>query len=682
MKLMFEKITEKIVDFLGKALDPVRIFIALMLAVIVWFAPALLRLRQDRPLIQEALASNAAVPTPPACGDGTEYQRLLGFWECRNYDKMAGCVNMGRGRCKMRVNFECWKYYDACVVITASPPTISGEFGCAQPGENGWCLDGLSLNLTASDPKGLSVNISGDIDGELFACPDGNTSCSEPITTPGTGTGSYKVTSSSGLFTEGSAAYKLDGIPPQITESVTGIIGSNEWYVSDATFSADAQDSDSGIQSFVLEENAALVFSPTILGEGIHPITMTARDNAGNLTVSTVTINVDMTAPVMEVSRSGTVGLGGWYISDVGFQITATDVVSGPQSGEYRIDDGLWQTGMSFTVSGDGVHTVEYRIFDQAGNVAIGSEMLKIDTTVPALTFLAPSQNTVVDKTVQVTGSALDPTSGLDAVEVSANGGLSWARLASADWSYDWDVSALSNGSYFILARASDTAGNISPAARLNLLVDGEGPFISLPDSWTIDLAGELKITRNRYDVGSVAVSITDSAGIVMSETRYLDGKIPAIIWWSGRYHGEQQPVGEYSVEVIACDTHNVCSMARSAIIIPFFEYIFKEAPIEPPRALATVPPVFIPTSTHAPVYVPEPLAIPKTPPPLPKHTGAALTLFVTAGFSFLFLSGAIFDSRPRAMHSLAGTIRKTIIQRAWTNPLRKPFKKEYTDDH
>ena len=59
---------------------------------------------------------------------------------------------------------------------------------------------------------------------------------------------------------------------------------------------------------------------------------------------------------------------------------TASDDRSGVKSTEYRLDGGAWQTGSSVTVSGDGVHALDYRSSDNAGNVeATKSAQVKID---------------------------------------------------------------------------------------------------------------------------------------------------------------------------------------------------------------------------------------------------------------------------------------------------------------
>ena len=62
-------------------------------------------------------------------------------------------------------------------------PSVSSDLNCSAWGNNNWCVGSLSLGLTATEPQGLDVLISGDVDGTVFACQTGtgSTSCSIPL---------------------------------------------------------------------------------------------------------------------------------------------------------------------------------------------------------------------------------------------------------------------------------------------------------------------------------------------------------------------------------------------------------------------------------------------------------------------------------------------------------------------
>src|SRR2546426_8715075 len=72
----------------------------------------------------------------------------------------------------------------------------------------------------------------------------------------------------------------------------------------------------------------------------------------------------------MAAQRSGVRGLADWYISSVLVTLSASDSTSGLSSISYRIDGGPWQPASSpFSVQGDGVHHLEFRSTDMAGQV-------------------------------------------------------------------------------------------------------------------------------------------------------------------------------------------------------------------------------------------------------------------------------------------------------------------------
>jgi len=63
-------------------------------------------------------------------------------------------------------------------------------------------------------------------------------------------------------------------------------------------------------------------------------------------------------------------GENGWYVSDVEVTLNATDDISGVNVTQFRVDGGSIQTYTEpFNVIADGVHTVEYRSVDYAGNI-------------------------------------------------------------------------------------------------------------------------------------------------------------------------------------------------------------------------------------------------------------------------------------------------------------------------
>ena len=129
-------------------------------------------------------------------------------------------------------------------------------------------------------------------------------------------------------------------------------------------------------------------------------------------------------------------GLNGWYVSDVEVTLNATDDMSGVNVTEYRINGGSIQIYTEpFTVTIDGLHTVEYRSIDYAGNAEDWKSVeFKIDQTPPEidLTWMYSPPDVV-----HFTATCNDATSGMDRVEFLINDELYFTDDSEP---YEWII--------------------------------------------------------------------------------------------------------------------------------------------------------------------------------------------------------------------------------------------------
>ena len=151
---------------------------------------------------------------------------------------------------------------------------------CDLWGDAGWCRGNETLELTASDPQGFDVTISGDLNGNPFTC---GSSCNLPLP-EGMGTANYMGTSTSGRTASGSSTWQRDGTPPLLNWVLPPVDGRNGWYVSEVEVSATASDAVSGLYSLngSLDDGTTWSAFPIQLSDGVHPIQAHARDVAGN----------------------------------------------------------------------------------------------------------------------------------------------------------------------------------------------------------------------------------------------------------------------------------------------------------------------------------------------------------------------------------------------------------------
>lgn len=394
------------------------------------------------------------------------------------------------------------------------PPTIAGNITCSQWGSNGWCVGTESLSLTASDPQGYTLTISGSIGGTPFTCAAGNT-CTKPLP-DGNGAISYKVTASqSGKSVSGNTSWKRDTTTPVVTQIVPSPTGSSGWFnTTPVAISAGGSDATSGLANAqVSVDGGAWQPNVSLTVDDVYSIDFRATDNAGNITTSTRTISIDTILPEFTTSTSGATGNAPWYVSSATTTISPSDSLSGVDRVEYNQNSAGWQNGSSI-VSDDGVNTITARVYDVAGNVASGSVSVSVDTVPPMIT---PSMsgtagsNGWMISTGTVSAGVSDTTSGVSGgADVSLNGGSSWQSAPIS----------LSDGVYSMTFRAFDVAGN-EGMASLNASIDTTDPDLSFVLNGTSGMNG--------WYVSDV--DVTASAADALSGVDYSEVRANGGVW-------------------------------------------------------------------------------------------------------------------------------------------------------
>ena len=380
---------------------------------------------------------------------------------------------------------------------TPLPPVInSAAVLCHRWGENGWCVENARLRITASDPAGGALTISGSAGGTAFTC---GADCIVTLA-EGAGTAAFTVASTSGRSVSGSLAFAFDPTAPQVVRHVTGTPGLNDWYTSLVSVEARGTDATSGIAVVEISRDNGQTWQSSLdfNGEGLHDVLLRARDRAGNVRTEQGTVKVDWTAPNLVLDPSGLMGDAGWYRSPVTVNLQATDMLAGVGLMEYRLDAGVWQSGSSLTLP-DGVYMVDGRVFDRAGNAATARMNVRVDTISPALSLMLPAvdgANGWYLTRPELFFSALDGTSGLAALEV---------RLDQAGWQSATSL-VVPEGSHQVDVRARDVAGNIATENR-TVQVDLTNPALSILPAGTAGLddwyRSDVRVVLDAADAGS-----------------------------------------------------------------------------------------------------------------------------------------------------------------------------------
>ena len=251
----------------------------------------------------------------------------------------------------------------------------------------------------------------------------------------------------------------------------------------------------------------------TVTGTGEHTVESRVVDVAGNVSpwVSRV-VRLDATSPRNTTPDAA----GGWTTGQYAVLLNGEDDNSGVDSVRWRVDAGVEHVGTrgveTATVSGDGVHTLETRVRDIAGNFSNWRpETIRIDSVKPVNTTAIPAGAIANGHKIDVTGT--DALSGVGGQEWQLDAGAVKTTAAAT---------IVGAGPHTLKTRVQDNAGNWSDWRTDTVTVDPALPFedtdapldtTSIPANW-------------RTGVVSVTVSADDQGGTGVDYVEWrLDGR-------------------------------------------------------------------------------------------------------------------------------------------------------------
>src|SRR4051812_43970649 len=172
-------------------------------------------------------------------------------------------------------------------------------------------------------------------------------------------------------------ATAADATPPSITAAITPAANANGWNRANVT-----------VRFTCIGGSAAIAVCPAAIivrTEGAHQVVSgTVRDVAGNTATTSVTLNIDKTAPVVTATRSPLANAGGWSTSPVTVTFQATDALSGVAPGS---------TTAPITIPDRRNGTAKGTATDLAGNIgSITVSGINVDTHKPTISVsLSPT---------------------------------------------------------------------------------------------------------------------------------------------------------------------------------------------------------------------------------------------------------------------------------------------------
>lgn len=283
----------------------------------------------------------------------------------------------------------------------------------------------LSFDVPINNP---TFTLNGELVAHAAVSCDPSPSCTGPSVADAGHTGQLGLSLPSGVrFSSASSALLAnaphqDSTPPVITPSVMPAPNAAGWNDSvPVVVSWAVSDPESGISS-------STGCDPTNLSSQTAgtSLTCSATDGANLSSTQSVTVRIDTTAPVTTAGLSTPPNANGWNSTAVTVALTAHDTLSGVVGTEFNLDGAGWQSYTGpVALTTDGIHTLQYRSEDKAGNVETAKSLtVRLDTTPPSCTAPAspsrlwPPNHKLVP--VGVTVTTADATSGVAGYSLSA----------------------------------------------------------------------------------------------------------------------------------------------------------------------------------------------------------------------------------------------------------------------
>jgi hypothetical protein len=261
----------------------------------------------------------------------------------------------------------------ASVSIDKTKPTLTAALD-RSANAAGWFNAPVTATFTCADQAGLS--------GVPLCAPEREFVEGADQTATGTATdGAGNVSDPATI-----AHINVDLTNPLISGAVVGSPNVHGWFRDDVTVDWTCTDALSGV--------AVCPGSSTVDGEGDNLATSaTAMDQAGNEATAEVKhIHIDRTSPT-----TSTTGVpSGWVNTATTVVLHANDALSGVGGTFYNVDgEPTDESGMSVTLSTEGVHVVSYWSVDNAGNAEVAKSFtVTVDLTKPIITASqAPAKN-------------------------------------------------------------------------------------------------------------------------------------------------------------------------------------------------------------------------------------------------------------------------------------------------
>ena len=264
---------------------------------------------------------------------------------------------------------------------------------------------------------------------------------------------------------------------PEVSHQISGTLGENGWYTSNVQVGVSESDPapSSGTQFFQTSLDGVGwtdYTAPLDFVEGTYVLQMRVIDNADNQDLNGIALNVDTTAPSIQGTITGEFGENNFYNTAIEASVSVSDGTSGIARTEYSLDGSAWLLYPGPLTIDDGLHKLQFRTKDVAGNYSYTQVYeFEVDTRGPNIKL--PSRWYIWE-----TGGLFvkDETSKIRNVTYEIRDGQNRWKKVERNWDpnrheftrdLDWnrifgDGVRAPIGTYLVTIHAEDYAGNTS----------------------------------------------------------------------------------------------------------------------------------------------------------------------------------------------------------------------------
>ena len=404
------------------------------------------------------------------------------------------------------------------IILDTKPPQINVN----SPSE-GEAVNTATLSITGSiiDENINEVTVSVN-DGQLQILPLTGTNFSGVVNlNPGQNILVFHAVDKAGNTASVTHSALLDAQVPAVTITApqTGVVVSGS-----ITVAAEASDTASGITNvtFYIDGQAQtslnqppfnFTLDTSMLASGLHTITASALDRAGNKAEGSVSVTIDNLAPIVAITTPtpGTTLSGLVTVS-----VQASDAISEIAGVSLYLDGqlrgALSQAPFNFPLNtlsfASGSHTIIAKATDNAGNQSEASIVIFFDHEAPTVSITAPASGAMISGIITVSVEAGDSISGVASVTLYVDNQLH-SRLDQSPFSFIVDASALDPGPHIFAAKAIDIAGNPGEGSITVTVMEGIRIEITSPNNGSTVNRSTVLIEGKIYNqTGEVGVNV------------------------------------------------------------------------------------------------------------------------------------------------------------------------------